>query len=111
MRMRFVAAVVLSITAWGSSTLYALTPQNQCSGDCSPCLGPSDPFCSTTIDTSSNHSSRFCVYCESPTGNCQDATTGQTGKDQSCTVVTEGTRVVSCTNSGNPCTGSSSVTP
>lgn len=39
-----------------------------------------------------------------------DAKLGQSGKDKSCTVVTQGTRVISCTNSGNPCTGSS-VTP
>jgi hypothetical protein len=110
MRMSLVAAVALIIAGWDSSTLHALTPQNQCPGDCSPCLGPTDPFCTTTTMDASSSSGRFCVLCESPKGNCVDAQPGQSGKDKSCTVVTYGMTIVSCTNSGNQCTGSS-VTP
>jgi hypothetical protein len=109
MRRSFVAAVVLTIAGLGGSALHALTPQNQCPGDCSPCLGPTDPFCTTTTIDASSSSGRFCVLCESPKGNCVDAQPGQSGKDQSCTVVTRGTIIVSCTNSGNQCTGSSVI--
>ncbi|HET7177139.1 MAG TPA: hypothetical protein VFI63_00475 [Solirubrobacterales bacterium] len=107
---RLVAAVSLTIAGWGGSLLYALTPQNQCSGDCSPCLGPTDPFCSTTTLTDENNTGHFCVLCDKQTNNCRDAKSGETGKDDSCTVVTYGTRVVSCTTSGNACVGTT-VTP
>jgi hypothetical protein len=108
MRMSFVAAVVLTIAGWGGATLHAsILPQNQCPGDCSPCLGADDPFCNTsTLDDTNGH---VCVYCESPTGNCFDSTAGQSGKT-SCKVVTYKTTVVSCTTSGSSCVGTT-VTP
>lgn len=106
-RKRLVAAVALTLAGLGSSALYALEPQNQCSGDCSPCLGADDPFCNTTtLDDTNGH---VCVYCESPTGNCRDATTGQSGKT-SCTVVTYKMTVVSCSAFGSSCVGTT-VTP
>jgi hypothetical protein len=106
-RTRFVMAVVLTIVAWGGSRLYALTPQNQCSGDCSPCLGADDPFCNTTtLDDTNGH---VCVYCTSPTGKCLDSTKGQSG-NTSCKVVTYKTTVVSCTAFGSACVGTT-VTP
>lgn len=108
-RLRLTALFLLTFAA-SATAMAAPTPQNQCPGDCSPCLGPSDPFCSSdTLDNSTN-SRNFCVRCDSPTSNCRDARAGETGKDASCTVVTEGMRVVSCTAAGNSCQGTT-VTP
>lgn len=109
-RTSFVAAVVLVFAGWGSSAICAPMPQNQCSGDCSPCLGATDPFCSTTTLTDTNNTGHFCVLCDKQTNNCRDAKSGETGKDDSCTVVTYGITVVSCTTSGNACVGTT-VTP
>lgn len=104
-----VALGCLALAASRSPSLGTLAPQNQCSGDCSPCLGPSDPFCYTDTIYDNTNKSNFCVLCESPTGQCRDARVGEQGKDQSCDVKTIGIVVISCTYTGNTCQGS--VTP
>jgi len=40
--------MTFALAMLGALATYAVEPNNQCSGDCSPCLGPVDPFCSGT---------------------------------------------------------------
>lgn len=111
--LRLVVFATLAFTTLCTSLAWAgLVAENQCPGDCSPCLGPSDPFCTSGGGSSGSGTTggSFCVRCESARGNCRDALRGETGKNQSCTVITEGTTVISCTATGSTCQGTS-VTP
>ena len=106
-----VILVFVCATSIPSGLLAAVwPPQNQCPGDCSPCLGVDDPFCTRTSTTSSGGTgSYFCVLCAG--GECRDAQVGEKGKDASCTVTTEGTTVISCVTSGHACNGIAAVNP
>jgi hypothetical protein len=115
-RFALLAFLALLCTSMVPASLWAaISPQNQCPGDCSPCLGDEDPFCTITVTSSGSggSSGSFCVLCETgpnnQPGNCRDANVGESGKDDSCTVVTDELRVVSCKTYGNNCTGT--VTP
>jgi hypothetical protein len=40
--------MALALAMLSALSTSAVEPNNQCPGDCSPCLGPDDPFCSGT---------------------------------------------------------------
>lgn len=108
------SAILLAIV---SVRLMALTSQNQCSGDCSPCLnsadGTIDPFCTTTDPTTDTSGSGSCFTCEIdvyPGGGmsapyCTSVAPGESGHT-TCTVTTTATKT-SCMTSGNGCVGAS----
>lgn len=83
-----------------------LIPQNQCPGDCSPCLGEDDPFCRTTDSDGGGTSPSNCMFCKrwgnTSRKSCQEATSGERGRN-TCTVVWEGEIPISCSDSGTYC--------
>jgi hypothetical protein len=108
-------AALLAVVS--TARVAALTPQNQCSGDCSPCLnsadGTIDPFCTTTDPNSNNNSGATCLTCEIdvyPGGGmsapyCTSVAEGETGHT-GCAVTTTATKT-SCMTSGTSCVGAS----
>ena len=108
-----ITLIGLAFLALGTSRGWAgPVAENQCPGDCSPCLGPSDPFCANSGGGSGSggSSSNFCVLCESARGSCRDAKQGEAGKDQGCKVMSYENTILSCTAQGNSCHGTS-ITP
>jgi hypothetical protein len=111
--------VLVGLMLTGSVTrAVALTPQNQCQGDCSPCLnsadGTKDPFCTSgdpTPDTNNNNTT--CQICQVDVYQggvmsapyCTTVGAGETGR-AACNVTTTATRT-SCMASGNSCVGAS----
>lgn len=79
-------------------------PQNQCPGDCSPCLGETDPFCEPsgppTPATPGNCS--VCGLNSAGQLDCLGVVEGQTGSD-TCGLITQGTKVVQCAAQGSSC--------
>jgi hypothetical protein len=105
------------IVGGSSNQSSAVTPQNQCQGDCSPCLnsasGTFDPFCSSTDpnpDTSGGTTCQICEVDVYPGGGmsapyCATVEPGEAGRT-ACQVTTTTTKV-SCLASGNSCVGAS----
>jgi hypothetical protein len=107
-----VAAFVV-VAGMGLAEAAVPPPQNQCPGDCSPCLGPEDPFCGGTPDPIDDGSSK-CQTCEATTdahGNivsmsCVVVDPGELGH-LSCTVTITASKV-SCKATGTVC-GAASI--
>ena len=84
-----------------------LVPQNQCPGDCSPCLGEEDPFCRTTDSDGGGAPGSTCMLCkpwpqDPKRKSCQIPDSGERGQN-TCTVVWEGTTPISCSATGTFC--------
>lgn len=112
-RLRVGLLVLLSV-GWivaGPAAHASLTPQNQCPGDCSPCLGEDDPFCPTGSGSEGpaggGTTCQTCVIELRSDGTvvgpeCQAAKPGDSGKS-SCKVTTSGD-TITCKTEGTPCT-------
>lgn len=83
----------------------------QCTVDCEPCVGPTDPFCASGGSGGSQQRDAFCNNCApdrndpvsgQPKQKCQGILPGETGL-QVCTIVKNGNKFVSCTASGLQC--------
>jgi hypothetical protein len=82
-------------------------PQNQCTGDCSPCLGAGDPFCNQS-DPPIPTTPQNCLICKNQpiAGRLQLGCTGvEEGEigTTGCRTVTNGTTVVSCEGIDEAC--------
>jgi hypothetical protein len=79
-------------------------PQNQCPGDCSTCLGPSDPFCDTS------QPSAQCQVCQATNAGgvlrigCVFVGAGVSGH-LTCSTTTDAQGNTKCSTSGIGCTG------
>ncbi len=112
MRRRHVWLGLLGIVVGGALTPASATratPQNQCPGDCSPCLGPSDPFCNGGSGNPPADNSTTCWLCSDVTapdgtkgGQCVKTNAGQQGFD-SCSQTSVGTFPSKCVAAGNSC--------
>ena len=88
----------------------AATPpvQNQCPGDCTPCLGPTDPFCPHGDGPGSGGTvpggDSFCQWCKPDPHHsnrpvCAGVDEGESGLTK-CTMVWDGMTPVSCSTAG-----------
>lgn len=104
--LALLATAILSVLTVSSAR--AVTGQNQCPGDCSPCLGDEDPFCPHGDDPGSGGTGPDgqgqCQWCK-PNRNygnrptCEYVEEGESGKTN-CTMVWEETTPVSCSTAG-----------
>jgi hypothetical protein len=99
-------SVLLSVGATGEIRASVAPPQNQCPGDCSPCLGPSDAFCDTTPDPTPQKTCWACHWLDEGNGimvkACDEAATGEDGHTGCKEDVPF---MASCTFSGSTCKG------
>ena len=73
---------------------WAVTPGNQCPGDCSPCLGPTDPFC--TGGGSSGGSGGTSTSCYKCGGTYKPTLGGGMTYIATCDPVTNGDGATEC---------------
>jgi hypothetical protein len=115
--LTLLASLVLASLSVGPA--YALTSQNQCPGDCSPCLGPTDPFCPHGDDPGSGGTGSGgqgnCQWCKpDPNYNnrpvCAFVDEGESGMT-SCTVIWDEMTPVSCSTQGGYYCSYITVTP
>lgn len=100
----------------GSHPLKALPPvqpYTQCTVDCVPCAGADDPFCAGSQDPGPG--ALYCSECRNygtasaPLPTCVQVPQNTVGYN-SCAMVFQGTKPVSCTVSGGFCENTT-VTP
>lgn len=113
-RVLLYAAVLLGLwLATGSAAHAGLIPQNQCPGDCSPCLGPTDPFCTAGGGSGTGGgggTTTTCQICETiiyedgsfSEPRCASVGPGESGYT-SCSVTRTAT-TVTCSATGTACT-------
>ena len=104
---RLILGLVVFAFLAGTLQLGALTPQNQCPGDCSPCLGDDDPFCPHGDEPDGGTGpggEGSCQWCKPDPhyGNrpvCDSVEEGESGFTN-CTMVWVETTPVSCSTQG-----------
>ncbi len=93
--MVLVAALGMAVAA----SAAVAPPQNQCAGDCSPCLGASDPFCSPPDSPPPTTTPQNCYICKRDRSTmqltCAGVEAGEVGTT-GCGLTTKGTTVISC---------------
>ena len=80
-------------------------PRNQCPGDCSPCVGQTDPFCDPSSFPPTPATPENCLKCGFDSQGkltCLPVAEGETGSD-TCGLLTNGMTVVRCTAQGSFC--------
>lgn len=109
LRLACALAVVLCGPLTPASASVA-PPQNQCPGDCSPCLGGLDPFCSTDPTDSNSGTCWACHWIDMGNGITLKACDAADDKEAGRKGCKEDLPVMaSCTFSGGACTGTSTT--
>lgn len=98
--------VALIVAVAASARASVAPPPNQCPGDCSPCLGPTDPFCDATPEPTPQNTCWACHWIDEGNGiTIKACETANAGEDGHTGCKEDLPLMASCTFSGNACKG------
>jgi hypothetical protein len=99
-------SILLMLGVVGQAIATVAPPYNQCPGDCSPCLGVTDPFCDTTPDPTPQTTCWACHWIDEGNGIIVKACdTANAGEDGHTGCKEDLPWMASCTFSGTACKG------